>query len=423
MKEVKAAGNILEKIQKDICSKAFREKYFSSDNKNFSRKRKMPLDKLIRFLMEQSTKSYDIKLSDWLEVNEESELAELSKQAVSKGRQKLPVEIFRDIFQHSAEHFQKEVKNKKMWRGYQILAIDGTTVQIPTTEETLAYFGEIGTRYEKPISLAAASAIYDVINGVMLSSVIRPYRTAEREMAKELIETVIPIIEKENTIVLFDRGYPGYEFLEYLTDRGITYVIRVKKQMSRLRSEGNREGEVYRKCGKKCRTIRTLEIELEGGEEKQEYLITNIPKERVSYHSFEELYQMRWGIEGKYREIKCQLELEAFSGKKPICIEQDYYIAMFLSNISGLIKNTVDEKLEKENKGRTEYQANRGYIIHELNRMLSRMLGKKLDIEETIEKIIKKSEKKRSQIRRNRKCERNKNLNRRKYSMTYKSCI
>ena len=420
MTGVKVAGRILSEIQKEIRTKNFRERYFPMESKLFSRKRKMPFGDIISFLMKRSTTSYAIKFSDWIEENERTEL---SKQAVSKARQNLPVKIFQDMFEYSAELFQKETKSTKNWNRYQNLAIDGTTLQIPTTEETLAHFGEVGTKFEKPMAGAAASAIYDVRNGVILSCLIKPYRTAERDMARELIEKVLPIIDKENTIIVFDRGYPGYQFLEYLTERGIHYVIRVKKQMSRLRTPGKKDGEVYRKCGEKCRTIRTLEIQLSGGKEENEYLITNVSKERLAWSSFKELYQMRWGNEGKFRELKSQFELEAFSGKKPICIEQDYYITMFLSNITSMLKNTVDEEVKKENRVKQEYQGNRGYIIHELNRVISGILLKKHKIEEVLKEIIKKSKKIRSQVRRNRTCERNANLNRRKYSMTYKSYI
>lgn len=420
MTGVKIAGRILSEIQKEIRTPDFKERYFPMESRAFSRKRKMPFCDMISFLMKRSTTSYAIKLSDWIV---EHQRTELSKQAVSKARQNLPVKIFQDIFEYSAELFQKETRDMKHWKGYQILAIDGTTLQIPTTEETLTHFGEVGTKFEKPMAGASSSAIYDVRSGVLLSCVIKPYRTAERDMAKELIEKVIPIIEKENTILVFDRGYPGYEFLEYLTDCGIQYVIRIKKQMTKLRTPGRKDGEVYRKCGKKCRTIRTIEIPLPGGKEENEYLITNVTKERVEWSSFKELYQMRWGIEGKFRELKSQLELESFSGKKPICIEQDYYITMFLSNIVSMLKNTVDEEVKEEYQGKKEYQGNRGYIIHELNRIISGILMKKHKIDGELEEIIKKSKKIRSQVRRNRTYERNANLNRRKYSMTYKSYI
>lgn len=422
MKGREVAEQILIKLGKKIRTSKFRNQYFENQ-RAFQRKRKLPLDVLISFLMERSTKSYDLKISDWVSNQEFERELPLTKQAVSKARQKIPAKLFEDIFYDSSIRYLQESTDKKTWNGYQVLAVDATDFQIPTTEETKAYFGEIKGQHATKIAGASSSTLCDVLNGVLLSAVIKPFRTGERVMAKEVIDKIIAELDKKNTIIVFDRGYPGYEFLEYLTEKQIQYVIRIKEQMTLLRTPGKADGKVYRKCGKKCREIRTIEVELD--EKKREYLITNLPQERVLGEKFKELYHMRWGIEGKYRELKSQLEIEAFSGKKVVCIEQDFYITMFLANIVSLVKNETDECMRKEQKAKrkSEYQANRGYLIHQVNGAISRLLLNSSQVEDMIRKIIDKGKKIRSQIRRNRKCERDKNLNRRKYCMTYKSCI
>lgn len=63
--------------------------------------------------------------------------------------------------------------------------------------------------------------------------------------------------------------------------------------MSRLRDPRGKDGEAYRKCGGKCGTLRTICVKLE--EEKEEYLITNIPREKINLDQFKELYFLRWG--------------------------------------------------------------------------------------------------------------------------------
>lgn len=64
-------------------------------------------------------------------------------------------------------------------------------MQIPTTEETVRDFGKVRTRFQKQYAGASASAIYDVLNDVILDSVLCPYKTAEREMAEELFSSVL----------------------------------------------------------------------------------------------------------------------------------------------------------------------------------------------------------------------------------------
>lgn len=415
----KIVDDIFTELQKSIFSKSFKRKYFSENCTVFSRTRCMPLQELIAFLFQRSTYSMDIKLDQWFQ-KWFPEKNVVSRQAISKARQKLPVEIFHDALRLSAQIFLKSEK-KKDWNGYQIYAIDGTDLQIPTTSETLRDFGASSNGCGVCHSQASASALYDVMNDIILDSVICPYKTAERTMAEMLLDSVMTNEYKKNSIVLFDRGYPSYQFLGYLFDHEIYFVMRVKKQMSRLRSLSKKDGEVYRKCGKKCRTIRTIQLMLEG--ENEEYLITNIPKEKMGIEKFRELYFLRWGIEGKYGEWKTRLEVENFSGTKSVCIKQDYYISLFISNISSIVKQEADKRYHGKTESGKEYQSRRSYLIYQINYHISGILLQKVESEQIVEKIIEMSKKKRSQIRRNRKCERNQNLNRRKYNIHHKLCI
>lgn len=420
MSHIEIAEEIIVKLQKFIHSKSFKEMYFAEKNSCFSRNRKMPLPEIIAFLTQRSVNSLDIKIDKWIESFNREKDYSISRQAISKARQQIPEKIFHDFLRLSAETFLEKEK-KKNWQGYQVYAIDGTDLQIPTTQETLEEFGAVKTRFQNRMAGASASALFDVLNDMILDSVICPYKTCERKMAKELLDTVLTEDRRKKSIVVFDRGYPSYEFLGYLTEKGINYVIRIKEQMSLLRDGNKKDGEVYRKCGGKCRTIRTIQLELGNG--MKEYLITNLSRNLVKQEQFQELYFLRWGIEGKYKELKKSIEIECFSGKKSICIKQDFYISLFLANISALLKKEVDVKIEEEKKNEKEYQGRKSYLIYWVNKRMGKWLLNIEEIKSAMEMIIEKCKKKRSQIRRDRKCERNLNLNRRKYSINHKCCL
>ena len=363
MRYLDIVKNIFIELQKQVSYQTLKEKYFLHDKAAFTRKRNMPLTELVAFLLQRSTNGLDIKLDKWFSEWMQEDSIPVSRQAVSKARQLLPHEIFHDFLRLSAEKFVSNTISKKRWNGYQIYAIDGTDLQIPTTEETLNEFGKIKSRYGTQIAGASASLLYDVLNDVIIDGVICSYKTSERKMAKTLLENTVFRNNKENSIVVFDRGYPSYEFLGYLFDNNIKFVIRVKEQMSRYRNTDMEDGEVYRKCGNKCRTLRTIQLELENG--SKEYLITNLTKE-ISHDSFKELYFLRWGIEGKYKEIKSRFELENFSGKKSICIKQDFYINLFLANICSLLKQEIDNK-QANDEGLTKKYQTRKMLFRTLN--------------------------------------------------------
>ncbi len=83
------------------------------------------------------------------------------------------------------------------------------------------------------------------------------------------------------------------------------------------------------------------------------------------------LYHQRWSIETKYGELKTRARLENFSGKNPQAIRQDLYAALFISNLSALIKSSAGDEIgEGLNSGRHPYQLNRSYIIGAVSRYL-----------------------------------------------------
>ena len=77
---------------------------------------------------------------------------------------------------------------------------------------------------------------------------------------------------------------------------------------------------------------------------------------------FKELYALRWGVEEEYKTMKAVLEVEQFSGKSPHAVRQEFYAAIFLSNLQSVIarEKDVQERIEKKTEGRKyEYQENR----------------------------------------------------------------
>ena len=64
--------------------------------------------------------------------------------------------------------------------------------------------------------------------------------------------------------------------------------------------------------------------------------------------------------------MKSNIQIEKFSGTKPICIEQDFYVSIYLSMIVALIKDEADATIADEIKDKnlkSTYQANRNSII------------------------------------------------------------
>lgn len=422
MNQKDIAIETLKKIKEIISSSDLKEKYYAENSQIFSRRRKISLEWIISFVLKKSMKCYDLRLSELQESFGISDEDLPTKQAVSKARSKLSWEIFKDILHEISKIFLSENTEKRSWNGYQIYAIDGSDCHLPTNKETIEYFGNIASKKLLPSAGATTSTMTDILNGIILDAVIAPYKTSERELALEHLNRTKSYVDKEKGIILCDRGYPSYDFLGYFYDNEMKFVMRVKEAFTKMRTPERKEGEVYLRFRNKMRTLRTVKIQLETGLE--EYLVTNLTKEEMPYENFRELYFLRWPIEGKYQELKNRLMLEEFSGKTTNNIQQDYYACLILSNISAFVKNAADEEIKKEERKQDKkYQSNRNYVTGCMNHILELFLRRTIDLSVKIEHLIKKAKSKRSQIRPNRKYERNTYLNRRKHHINYKPCI
>lgn len=210
---------------------------------------------------------------------------------------------------------------------------------------------------------------------------------------------------KDKTVVLFDRGYPSYEFYRHFDTENYFFVMRIQsavKSLTRLSSKD----EITQYCpsyiedGKTVR-VRVIHVELDDGTE--ECLVTNILDPAMTPAMFKELYFRRWKIESKYHELKNQLELEEFSGAVPTNVEQDFFINLLFMNLCALLKSEADEKIRQEKKKKNyEYQANRAYIIGRLKKHLARLLSGGETIPVILAQLVKEAVKKRSQIQPNR---------------------
>lgn len=93
--------------------------------------------------------------------------------------------------------------------------------------------------------------------------------------------------------------------------------------------------------------VRVIKIKL--SDDTTEILVTNIFDQIITHPQFKELYFLRWGVECKYKELKSSIEIEEFSGTKPIAIKQDFYASIYISMVASLIKKDADAEIANDN--------------------------------------------------------------------------
>lgn len=170
--------------------------------------------------------------------------------------------------------------------------------------------------------------------------------------------------------------------------------------------------------------VRVLRIMLENGTE--EWLATNLLDPSFTPDDFSSLYFKRWKVEGKYHELKSQLEIERFHGARHECVEQEFYLWLLFSNLCALLKSDADAEVRKGTAGsgnKCLYQASRAYLTGRLKKKLPRLLLKPGHIRRQLEELVEDASKKRSHFQPGRKCKRPRIQLRYRYLNNRKSCI
>lgn len=65
----------------------------------------------------------------------------------------------------------------------------------------------------------------------MLDALIKDCNKGEKELAKENIENFSKILDLQNCIIIFDRGYHGIDLIWYLEKLKIKYIFRLQTKM------------------------------------------------------------------------------------------------------------------------------------------------------------------------------------------------
>ena len=182
MNSVQIVSSILQATNNKLVSKAFQEKYRIGNS--FSRSRKLSFSTLIYFILQSVPKSIPINYSQLLD-SFPSPLPFVSKQAISKARQKISDGAFQEFFRLSVNQFYQSSSHLTTWNGYSVFAVDGSTIQIPESKENIRVFGGNPNQTQKQSPLASVSVLYDVSNDILVDASLPSYRYSERESAKK----------------------------------------------------------------------------------------------------------------------------------------------------------------------------------------------------------------------------------------------
>lgn len=364
----KTSQEILKIISRTLFSEELKCKFRVSE-KDFIRNRKLTFTNTLIFMLNFLRKSLVIEIHNFIEKLEKvscSPVKLFTSSAYTQSRKKINPLVFSALSDTLVEEFYTDNElGVKLWKGFRLLAVDGSTLNLPFSKELSQKYGHARNQTGDTNVQARISVLYDVENQLVIDANINPRSTYERTMALKHLSKC-----NTNDLVIFDRGYFSYDFLKALGDT--PFLMRLKSDLNPVKNfvqtkktsqivEINSCKYVYKKKGEKKPApikVRLIRVELSSGE--IEVLATSLfNTKKYPPKLFKELYFKRWKVETFYDELKNKLKVELFTGYSQIAIQQDFYAAILVSNIQSIIVNDLKEEIASENKSRKyEYKVN-----------------------------------------------------------------
>jgi hypothetical protein len=347
---------------------------FKMKEQDFTRNRKQPFSATLLFMLNLLRRSLAIEIEGFVRYLNarlsSSSTRHFTTSAFIQNRKKIDPAIFSHLSGVIIENFYTPDNDTINYlNGIRVLAVDGSKLTLPCTAELKKCYGVTQNQSKVEVVQARASVLYDVLNEITLDAVLDNLNKGERELALRHTHRW-----KKKDLIIYDRGYPSYDFINEHVKLGVDCLIRVtianfsiatafvsggkKSIVIEIYPPKNHsfKGKDYNKNSPL--KVRLLRIELPGGE--VEVLITTLlDSKKYPAKLFKELYFLRWGVETFYDELKNKLKVEHFTGYSQVSIQQDFLCAVFISNLQSVIVNDLKEELSAQNQGKQyDYKVN-----------------------------------------------------------------
>lgn len=269
--------------------------------------------------------------------------------AYSQARQRLPVDLYRAVSSHVLQHVQTP---QRRWRGHRVHVVDGSSVQMPDTEELQQRFPQpTGQRPGCGFPVARIVAVFCWASGALVELVVDSLKVSELTLFRQLTHRFSP-----GDVVVGDRFYGAYYDFATLAQRGVHGLFRKRKGPLTDLRRGQRLGKadhlvVWRRPQSRAwgvtpeqwntipealtlRHVRVTTLCQRGFRQRQIELFTTL-LDPVGYPPdvVAELYRDRWMAELNLRSLKTTLGMEVLRCKSVEMIHKELAMHQIAYNL------------------------------------------------------------------------------------------
>ena len=369
--------------------------FVKDPERNFKKKRKLPFDKVVSFLLAMEGGTLTTELLKYFGCT--PNIATTS--ALVQQRGKIDASAFSSLF----DLFVQKTNKDLCYKGFHLLAADGSDIQIPTnSNDPDSYFPD--KEGQSAYNLLHLDAMYDLLRHTYTDAVLLGQRKAnERSSLCDMVDRS----SMENVLVIADRGYEGFNLMAHIQEKSWHFLIRIQdvlnsrgiaaglnlpdtdefdlyvdlslttkktndvKKLAEYKNQyriltNNRDFDYLPTTNRKHDPtvffrlpFRIVRFQIADG--VFETVVTNLDRCSFPASELKHLYNMRWGIETSFRELKYTIGLLHFHAKKVEYIYQEVFARLIMYNFTELVTSPV---IIQKADCKYAYKANFSVAVH-----------------------------------------------------------
>ncbi len=268
---------------------------------------------------------------------------QITEEAFAQARQRMPVGFWLALLFILAERFQREHSQPGKFRGFRLLAMDGTLLTLPNVKALHQHYGRPKNGKRKKAA-PQARLVMLTLPGTRIPIAYRLSRLADSELT--LADHLLPQV-RANDLLLMDRGFISYGLFWGIQNRGAYFGTRLKKGLHlRKQKQLGPQDWLVKWTPKDSRgqwkqlprsiQLRVIHYQFPGF--RASAVVTNVldPKRlsreewvRMAHDCDDNgkftpgLYHRRWEIETSYFELKIVLKLKQLRSRTPASLEYE----------------------------------------------------------------------------------------------------
>ena len=369
--------------------------FVKKPGRDFTRKRKLSFDKMIAFLLAMEGGSLTTELLKYFGCSVDV----ATSSAFVQQRGKIDPSAFSALF----DLFVQKTDKEKYYKGLRLIAADGSDIHIPTNpNDPESYFPP--KENQCAFNLLHLDAMYDLLQHSYTDAILVGQRKAnERNSLCDMVDRSA----LKNVLVIADRGYEGFNLMAHIQEKKWHFLIRIQDVLTSrgiaagldlpnteefdvsvdlaLTTKQTNEVKNLAKNRNKYRILtantsfdylsatnrkhdptvfyhlpfRIVRFKITDG--IYETVVTNLDTCQFSPDELKKLYNMRWGIETSFRELKYTVGLLHFHAKKVEYIYQEVFARLIMYNFTELVTSPV---IIQKADCKYAYKANFSVAVH-----------------------------------------------------------